>query len=188
MGTLVAQRHRFSVEEYHRMGLAGLFAEDDRVELIEGEIIDMVPIGGPHVFLVNRLNRFFVRCGGDQVVVSVQNPIRLSNHTEPEPDLVLLDPRLILSSEVPAAKAALLVIEVAASSLDYDRTVKARLYGQAGIPEYWLLDVEQRRLERYSEPSPQGYRETRLFLEGEPLGCARLPDCMLDLGDLLEGL
>jgi len=184
MSAVVVQRHRFSVDEYHRMGEAGLFAEDDRIELIEGEIVDMVPIGGPHVFLVNRLTRHFVHCGGDQAVVSVQNPIRLSNDTEPEPDFVLLSPRLVSPTKVPEAAAALLVVEVAGSSLDYDRRVKARLYGQAGIPEYWLLDVEHRTLERYSDPSPQGYRQTRLFLEGESLQCERLPGCTLDLGEL----
>jgi Uma2 family endonuclease len=188
MSAVVVPRHRFSVDEYHRMGEAGLFGEDDRIELIEGEVVDMVPIGGPHVFLVNRLTRHFVRCGGDQVVVSVQNPIRLSDNTEPEPDLVLLDPQLVSSSRVPDAAAAFLVVEVAGSSLAYDRSVKARLYGQAGVPEYWLLDVEQRRLERFSRPSPEGYRESRLFLEGESLESERLPACGLYLSEVFAGL
>jgi len=188
MSAVVVQRHRFSVEEYHRMGEAGLFGEDDRIELIEGEIVDMVPIGGPHVFVVNRLNRHFVRCGGEQVVVSIQNPLQLSDSTEPEPDLVLLDARLVSPSRVPDAASALLVVEVAGSSLAYDRSVKARLYGQAGVPEYWLVDVEQRRLERFSGSSAEGYRESRLFLEGESLQSERLPACGLDLSQLFAGL
>jgi Uma2 family endonuclease len=188
MSAVVLQRHRFTVDEYHRMGEAGLFGEDDRIELIEGEIVDMVPIGGPHVFLVNRLTRHFVRCGGDQVVVSVQNPIRLSEDTEPEPDFVLLDPRLISPNRVPEAAAALLVVEVAVSSLDYDRKVKSRLYAQAGIPEYWVVDVEQRSLEGFTGPSHRGYLQTRLFLEGDRMQSEQLPSCTLDLGDLFAGL
>jgi Uma2 family endonuclease len=188
MSAVVVQRHRFSVDEYHRMGEAGLFGEDDRIELIEGEVVDMVPIGGPHVFLVNRLNRHFVRCGGEKVVVSVQNPIQLSDDTEPEPDLVLLDARLVSPNRVPDAAAALLVVEVADSSLAYDRSVKAQLYGQAGVPEYWLLNVEQRRLERFSAPTAEGYRESRFFLEGESLESERLPACRLDLSEVFAGL
>ena len=184
MVTEAIQRHRFTVDEFARMGEAGLFGEDDRIELIEGEIIEMVPIGPKHIHVVNRLTRHFVECAGDRAIVSVQNPLRLSHHSEPEPDFVLLDPRRVEATRVPSAEDALLVVEVADSSGDYDRGVKARLYAQAGIREYWLVDLQGQCVERFSDPATDGYRTTGRIAEGEDLACSSLPGCGLSLATL----
>jgi Uma2 family endonuclease len=137
------------------MAAAGILDEDDRVELIEGEIVDMAPIGGQHIGCVNRLTGLFAR-GLADVVVQAQSPIRLDEHTEPQPDLVLLRPG---TTNYPAwPKDVLLVVEVADTSLRYDRQVKLPLYARAGIPEVWLVDVSRRAIIVHRDPSPDGYR------------------------------
>ncbi|XSG84354.1 MAG: Uma2 family endonuclease, partial [Methylohalobius sp. ZOD2] len=156
------RRHRISVEEYRRMGEAGIFSEDDRVELIEGEIFDMTPIGHQHAGLVNRLNRLLVMAAGGRAVVSVQNPLRLSEQSEPQPDLALLKPRADdYQGAAATATDVLLVVEVADTSRDYDRTVKIPLYAQHDIPEAWLIDLPGKVVEVYRDPSPDGYRDAQ---------------------------
>jgi len=118
-------RHRFTVEEYHRMGQAGILSEDDRVELIEGEIVEMAPVGSRHAACVKRLNALLSRRAGGRALVSVQDPIRLGEHSEPQPDLALLKPREdFYAAAHPGPEDVLLVIEVAETSLEYDREVK----------------------------------------------------------------
>ncbi|MBN2702511.1 MAG: Uma2 family endonuclease [Methylothermaceae bacterium] len=146
------------------MGEAGIFSEDDRVELIEGEIFDMTPIGHQHAGLVNRLNRLLVMAAGGRAVVSVQNPLRLSEQSEPQPDLALLKPRADdYQGAAATATDVLLVVEVADTSRDYDRTVKIPLYAQHDIPEAWLIDLPGKVVEVYRDPSPDGYRDVRRY-------------------------
>jgi Uma2 family endonuclease len=150
------RRHRFTVEEYHRMGEAGIFSEDDRVELVEGEIVEMTPIGWRHAETVTGLTRTLLEIGGSHYDVSVQNPLVLHERGEHLPDLALLRrdrPR----DRLPAAEDVLVVVEVADSSLRYDREVKLPLYARAGIPEAWLIDLTADRAEVYSEPGERGY-------------------------------
>jgi len=129
-------RWKFTVDEYARMAEAGILGEDDRVELLEGEIVEMAPIGPPHAGCVNRLTRLLTSRLGDRAVVGVQNPIRLGSLSEPQPDLTLLRPRRDLYSEGhPEADDVLLVVEVASSTSAFDRQVKMPLYAQAGIPQ-----------------------------------------------------
>jgi Uma2 family endonuclease len=158
-------RHRFTVEEYHKMAEVGLLSEDDRVELIDGEIVEMTPIGWRHARCVSRLTMLLARFAGDRYVVSVQNPLTISEHGEPQPDLVLhAEPP---PGRLPAPEDVLLVVEVSDTTLSYDRDVKLPRYAQAGIPEVWIVDLESRRIESHSTPSAEGYRVSREFGPGE---------------------
>jgi Uma2 family endonuclease len=150
------KKRLFDVEEYHRLGEAGILGEDDRVELIEGELLEMSPIGGAHVNVVSVLDRLINRQCDDTQIVHVQNPLRLSQASEPQPDLVLARYRRG-SVEVPNFKDALLVIEVADTTYSYDRKIKAPLYARSGVPEVWIVDCQNRRVEVYLDPRGDGY-------------------------------
>jgi Uma2 family endonuclease len=153
-------RHRFRVADYHRMAEAGILGEDDRVELIEGEIVDMTPIGRRHQARVDHLAELFIRGLSDRAIVRVQGSIRLSEHSEPQPDLVLLRRRPDFYADADAGPDdVLLVVEVADTSLPHDRDVKVPLYARAGIPEVWLADLNDPSIIIYREPGPQDYRE-----------------------------
>ena len=181
--TAVQVRPRpFTTNEYERLVGAGILSDGERVELIEGQIVEMNPIGPEHVWSVNDLNDVFRRV--DDVVVSVQNPIRLREYVEPQPDVVVLrtrGPR----DRVPLAEHALLIIEVADTSLDYDRYTKAPLYARAGMTEYWIVDLNGERIEVYREPSPAGYRTVRYVLRGESLSPAFAPDMVIQVDAIL---
>ena len=169
-------RRRFTSAEYHAMAKAGILSEDERVELIAGEIVRMAPIGSRHAGCVKRLNRRFSRLG-DRALVSVQDPIALSPAHEPEPDLAILRPRQDdYTQSHPTPADVLLVIEVADFTVEYDRDVKIPLYARAGIPEAWLVDLIQRVIEVYRDPSENGYRETRVLHYGDPLSPQAFPD------------
>src|SRR5262249_41606502 len=147
------QRWTFTVDEYHRMAEVGILTEDDRVELIDGEIIKMSPIGSYHVACVNRLTAVLIPKVGGAAIVSVQNPIRIDDYSEPEPDIAILRHRDdFYSQSLATANDVLLVIEVADSSLEYDRTVKLSTYSRAGLPEFWIVDLQADEIEAYSEP------------------------------------
>jgi Uma2 family endonuclease len=164
------ERYRFTVDEYHRLGETGILGEDDRVELIEGEIVMMTPIGLRHAACVNRLNQLLVRLAGDAAIVQVQNPIVLDGHSEPQPDLTLLRPRAdFYAAARPAPGDVLLAIEVADPSIAYDRGVKLPLYGRCGIPELWIVDLGREQVDVYRQPVPGGYAERRTRSRGEQL-------------------
>lgn len=182
----VLARRRFTVEEYHRMGEAGILAEDERVELIEGEIVPMTPIGPRHAGSVNRLNRLWTLRLGDRVVVHVQNPVRLLPDSEVQPDLALLRPRpdFYVKSH-PEAADVFLLIEVADTTAEADRRVKVPLYARAGIREFWLLDLSADRVEVYRQPTPDGYHEALVFSRGQEPAAGAFPDLTLTVSDLL---
>lgn len=155
-----ALRHRISVGDYHRMGDAGVLAPEARVELIEGEIVDMAPIGKAHASIVDRLNRELVRAVGERAIVRVQGPVQLGELSEPEPDLMLLMPRADFYREAAVAAAdVLLIIEVADTTQRYDRRVKVPLYARHGIPETWVIDLENRLVHFHRRPGPSGYAD-----------------------------
>ena len=179
-------RRRFTVDEYHRMAEAGILTEDDRVELIEGEIVDMSPIGSRHAACVKRMTSFFYRQVGQKAIVSVQDPIRLTERSEPQPDVALLRPRPDFYTQAhPGSEDVLLVVEVAETSPDYDRTVKVPLYARSGIPEVWLVDLAGEGVEVYRTPTPQGYREVRHVRRGQCLAPEAFPDLDLAVDDIL---
>lgn len=179
-------RRRFAVAEYHQMLAAGILAEDDRLELIAGEIIAMSPIGARHAARVNRLNRLLIMLTAGAAVVAVQNPVTLED-SEPQPDVALLRPRADdYAAGHPGPADVLLLVEVADTSAGYDREVKLPLYARAGVPVVWLLDLAAGLLEVHSEPSPVGYRQVRRAAAGERVALPGFPADTLDVGELLR--
>ena len=178
--------HRFSVDDYERMVDTGILTENDRVELIRGEILEKMVIGDPHCACVNRLTRMFVRLTGDDAVVSVQNPIRLAD-SEPEPDVAVLRPRAdFYAAGKPEPADILLLIEVSDTSLELDRTVKGPLYAEAGIREYWIVNLEDDCVEIHRDPEPGGsYRDVRTLRRGERIELAELPGTGVAMADVL---
>lgn len=164
---------------------AGILSEDDRVELIEGEIWEMSPIGSRHVWCVAHLNRILQRGLGDDVFVFVQSPLHLNDFSEPEPDLAVIRPLAASHPELPKAGEALLVVEVADSSVKYDRQVKMDLYARNGVPEAWLLDLSQNVLEIYRSPSPNGYREILIRRSGDRVSPLAFPDLVVEVSAIL---
>jgi Uma2 family endonuclease len=168
---------KFSVEEYHAMGRAGILGEDDRVELIEGEIVQMTPIGPAHADIVMKLNRLFVLGFSDVAWVNVQNPATLDNTSEPQPDLALLRYRPEgYPTGLPSAADVHLFIEVCDSSLSFDRRVKVPLYARVGIPEVWLVDVKRRVVYIYRDPEAGRYQTTFTARPGGLLAPVAFPD------------
>ncbi len=162
------QRYRFTVEQYHRMGELGLFAAAPRVELIHGEIIEMSPINSPHSGAVNRLNRLLNALLGETALISVQNPVAITSHSEPEPDVAVLRVRAdFYANAHPKPEEVLLVIEVADTSAEKDRQIKLPLYAAAGIPEAWLVDLNASAVEVHTQPSAQGYSNIQIFRHGD---------------------
>jgi Uma2 family endonuclease len=165
----------------------GVLTEDDRVELIDGEIIDMAPIGELHFGHVNRFNGVFSRLFSDHAVVHIQNPVRLGRHREPQPDVVLLKPREdYYASKMPTPDDVLLLVEVADSSLDYDRNTKVPLYAEAGIVEYWLVNLVEDHILVYRDPSPSGYGVVQVLRRGDVIRPLAFPDVDIAVSDLLR--
>ena len=185
--TLAPTRHKLDVHDYHRMGDAGILGEGDRVELIDGELIDMAPIGQGHAATVNRLTRALVMAFGEQAIVSVQNPVRLDRFSEPQPDFAVFRPRADFyeTGERPGPPDTLLVVEVADSSLRYDRTVKLPLYARTGIPEVWIIDLRRRVLEAHREPGPDGYAMTETHGPEDTVTLAQVPEIAVALRRVL---
>jgi len=177
------RQHRYTVDEYYRMGQSGILKQGDRVELIEGEIVDLVPVGSAHAGIVNRLNRLLVQTLGDKAVVSVQKPVRLSAFSEPEPDIVLLKPRDdFYSGAHPGPADVLLIIEVSDASFDYDRGVKLPLYARHEIPVVWLIDIQQKQLLVFRSPSREGFKEKFVMKSPEACPVPCFEDIEVDLG------
>lgn len=161
---------RFSIAEYHRMTEAGILREDDRVELVEGVILQMAAMGSRHAACVRRLEAFLNQHFRQDGIISTQCPIRLEDTSEPEPDLALLKPRDdFYAQEHPGPDDVLLVIEVSDTSTEYDTEVKLPLYARAEIPEVWLVDLQTETVEVHSHPVSGGYRQTLRAKRGETL-------------------
>ncbi|MBA3945981.1 MAG: Uma2 family endonuclease [Herpetosiphonaceae bacterium] len=176
MATAVARR-QFSVVDYHRMVKAGILGEDDRVELIAGEVLEMSPIGTRHAACVDRLNAFLTREAGANAIVRVQSPILLDDYSEPQPDLALLrvrDDYYMYAHPTPAD--VLLVVEVSDSSMTYDHEVKLPLYAEATIGEVWLVNIPTERIECYTQPVDGSYKVTDTLGRGQTLTSTVLPN------------
>ncbi len=186
-GATATRPHQFTVADYHRMVAAGILNEDSRVELIRGQIVDMAPIGAPHLNMVNRLTRLLPAILGELGVLSVQNPVRLDDGSEPQPDVAVLKPRPEeYETTTPRAADVLLVIEVAETSLDDDRAVKAPLYAGSGIPEYWIVNIVDRVVEVYRQPENGLYLQTRRVGADGTLDVLMVPGNALPATDLLR--
>ncbi|HEY9233249.1 MAG TPA: Uma2 family endonuclease [Blastocatellia bacterium] len=176
----------FTVEDYMRMFEAGILTEDDRVELIDGEIIEMSPIGDAHAGCVKKGNALFHRLIGGRAIVSVQDPIRLDEHSEPQPDLALLKPRADFYAQAkPTPADVLLIVEVADSSVQFDRNVKVPLYARALIPLVWLVDLNAGAIEVYSQPANGAYQQFHVMHRGDRLTIDSLPSLVVLADDIL---
>jgi Uma2 family endonuclease len=181
-----AAKKLFTVDEYYRMAEAGILTHEDRVELIDGEIIEMSPIGNRHLGCVNATNRIFNTMLRETAVISVQNPLRLSNYTEPEPDIVVLKPRSdCYRYKRPMADDALLVVEVADSTLSYDRNIKLPRYAASGIPEVWIENLEDDSLLVFRNPVDNGYQTFLTLHRGDSMSIAAFPHVVFAVQDFL---
>jgi Uma2 family endonuclease len=185
MATQLA-RKRFTVDEYYRMAEVGLLTEDDRVELIQGEIFQMAPIGSRHAACVKRLTELFVEQAKRRATVGVQDAVRLGQHTELQPDLTVSRRKANFYEDAhPTPEDVLLVVEVADTTVEHDRSVKLPLYATTGVPEAWLVDLNSRRVEVYRTPTPEGYSEIRILWSGDLLAPQAFPDIQISVDEVL---
>ncbi|HSE84154.1 MAG TPA: Uma2 family endonuclease [Thermodesulfobacteriota bacterium] len=185
MSVQVTKRY-FNITEYYRMAEAGILSEDDRVELIKGEIIKMAPIGSRHAGCVSRLNNLLSRQVGGTALVNVQNPVRLSDFSEPQPDIALLKPRDdFYSNGHPTPNDVLLIIEVSDTSLEYDRDIKVPLYATALIQEVWLVNLMKDIVEIYREPRSGIYRDVHYATRGETANPQFNPNLVINVDAIL---
>ena len=184
---LAPAKHRFSVTEYHRMAEVGLLRPDARVELLDGQIIDMSPIGPFHGGVVNRLTRLFNRHAKDRWLVSTQNPVRLNDQSEPQPDVMLLQPSAgDYTTQHPAPEQVFLLIEVSDSTLSLDREEKLPAYGRAGIAEVWIINLTDQAIEVYREPHFTGYGTKTIFRQGQQVRPHTFSDLVVDVAELMK--
>ena len=186
-GATGSRPHLFTVADYHRMTEAGVLNEDSRVELIRGQIIDMAAIGAPHFRMVNRLTRLLVPLVGARGIVSVQNPVRLDDGSEPQPDVTILHARMDEEDAgTPGPADVLLLIEVADNSLEFDQATKLPLYAEAGISECWIVNLQERAIEVHRDPEGDRYARVRSAGLGEPLDILLLPGLTLPTAELMR--
>ena len=178
--------YRFTVKKYEEMIRAGILDENDRVELIRGEIVEKMPIGDHHVATIIQLNDLFSRLITGLVFVSSQNPIRLPD-SQPEPDVCLLEWKVdFYRSGKPTPANILLLIEVADSTLEYDRTDKLTLYAENGISEYWIVNLVDEQIEVFRSPQANGtYAQTSIHRRGEMISLVAFPNLNVPVEDLL---
>ena len=179
-------RHKLTVDNDYRMAEAGILAEDARVALIEGDIIDTAPIGSEHSGTVNWLTNALTQAAGSRAIVTVQNPLRLDQLSEPQPDFMILQARDdFYRSHHPTAADVLLLVEVAGSSLRFDRIVKSPFYCRFGIVEVWVVDLQHQCIEVHREPSSDGYRTVNTHRAGESITSTALPEVTVSVDALL---
>ena len=179
-------RRRFTVEEYYKLAEVGILASDERVELLAGEVITMAPIGSKHAFCVTQFTEAFFESLGRTVTIRVQNPVRLAEGSEPEPDIAILHRRDDgYVSEHPGAGDVILLVEIADSSVGFDRRHKLPMYAMAGIREVWLADIGSRNVEIYDLPIAGGYARTKVVGIGEILSLPGFPGMAISVGDVM---
>lgn len=179
-------RRLFTVTEFEQMDQAGIFRENDRLELIDGEIFEMAPIGSRHAAWVRRLQRLFTQALGERALVDVQNPLVLHDRSEPLPDVVLLQQQADLyASGHPRPHDVFLVVEVADTSLAYDQEIKVPAYARSQIPEVWVVDLASGSVHVYRLPSPAGYRDITCVQRGATLAPQSFPDLALPVARIV---
>ena len=187
---MIPTAKRFTIQEYHRLTELGFFQEGDRVELIQGEILQMAAKGTAHTTVTRRLLRALGQRLGERATLQIQDPLFLAPNSEPEPDMALVKNRAddYLSGH-PTPEDVILVIEIADSSLVYDREVKLPLYAKSGIADYWIFNLVNNTLECYSKPYQDnresfGYRQRRIVLPNEQVPLPEFSDILLDLAEI----
>jgi Uma2 family endonuclease len=184
---LVQAQHRFSVKDYYRMAETGVLRPDARVELLDGRIIDMSPIGPFHGGVINYLVEIFTAASRGRWRTSVQNPLHLDEHSEPQPDLMLLKPAAdYYRKQHPAPGDVFLLVEVSDTTLELDRAEKLPAYGRAGIAKVWIVDLTHARIEIYREPHFTSYASKTVLRTGDQAKPAAFPDVVVDVSDLLK--
>jgi Uma2 family endonuclease len=179
------QKHPISAEEYLRMGEAGVFAPEVRLELIEGEIVEMAPIGSPHAGCVNKLSELFFQRAGGRAIVSGQHPLILSTLSVPQPDLALLRLRAdYYAKSHPTVSDVFLVVEVADTTLKFDVGTKIPLYARCGVAEAWVVDVNEKVVRVFREPGASSYRSSFSAGVGQSVACAALPELVIEVTEL----
>ncbi len=183
----VLAKHRFSVEDYYRMAETGVLRPDARVELLNGQIIDMSPIGPFHGGITKYLNRLFNEAAKGRWITAVQDPVRLDDHSEPQPDLMLLKPVLdFYRKRHPRPEDVFLLVEVSDTTLTTDREEKLPAYGRAGIAEVWIVNLNDEVIEVYREPHFTGYGSKTVLRAGGQAKPQAFPEAVVDVGELLK--
>lgn len=184
--SLSARTRPITVDEYYRMGAVGIIRPDERVELLNGRIVEMPPIGASHNYTVAGYYSRLLRMLGDRAFAFCQAPLRLDRFSQPQPDITVVRGSVERYRDaIPTAADALLVIEVSVTTLSYDRGEKRKAYAAAGIPEYWIVDVRHERIEIYTEPGEDGYRSHTHVVRGERLASRAFPGDSVDVNDIL---
>ena len=184
--TALLRRPRLTVAQYHRMGEAGVLAPGQRVELLQGEVVEMAPIGTRHASAVNRLAKQMFLLAGDLAVVTVQNPLRLTDDSEPQPDLMLLRPRADYYAQAhPQPSDVLLLVEVSDTTSRIDREIKVPMYAAAGVAEVWVIDLDQNLVHLLRQPAQDRYTEVQVTARPGVVSPQALPQVAVDLAPLL---
>ena len=179
-------RKLFTVDDYYRMAEVGILTPQDRVELIEGEIVEMSPIGTRHAMTVNRASMIFARGVGDRAVVAIQNPAHIDNYNEPQPEVVLIRPREgFYGTAHPAPEDVLLLIEVSETSLRFDRNVKLPIYARSGVREVWIVDLNNAVVHMFRNPSERNYSDATIKGRGKSISLEAFPDFSVRVDELL---
>jgi Uma2 family endonuclease len=177
--------YRFSVEDWHRLGEAGIFDKGDRVELLDGEIIIMSPIGDRHAWACTLLGELFVEQGRRRYVTWQNLPVEADPHSEPQPDLALLPRHLREARRLPLSQETHLVVEVADSSLRHDRLRKLRKYAVSGVPEYWIVNLVDDQIEVFRQPKGDDYAEKLVFTSGQKVGPLAFSDVVIEVAEVI---
>lgn len=179
-------RKKFRVDEVYKMMEIGILPEESGWELINGEIIRRMTIGSKHASTVKKLNRIFTNLLGERAIISVQDPIHIDEHNEPEPDVALLKPRDDFYAEShPTPQDVLLLIEVSGSTIEFDRETKKTLYAEAGIEEFWLVNLKEQTIETYSQPKNGNYRLAQILEKGETVNSKTIENLKLEVEEIL---
>jgi Uma2 family endonuclease len=177
---------RFRVEDFRKMTEAGILTEESGWEIIDGYLLDKMTIGSKHASVVRRLEKFFERAVGDRFIVSGQNPIQIDDYNAPEPDVALLAPREDFYSEShPTPLDVLLLVEVSDSTVEYDREIKKALYAEAGIQEFWLVNLKDKTVEVYTQPKNGNYYSALILEAGETIESKSIENLQLSIEEIL---
>ena len=181
-----ARRLRFSVDDYYKMIELGMLKDYEKAEIIDGELIQKMTIGDRHALIVDLLNKFFIRNVSDDVRVGIQNPLRVTDFNEPEPDIVLSDLTKYDGKRHPRPSEVILVVEVSDTTLKYDRDVKLPLYAEAGIEEVWIVNLKKDIIEVHRNPFGDIYQTVKIFKKHEALNSSVLLDLVLEVSKILD--
>ncbi len=184
--TRQSQKRLITVDEYHKMAEAGILGHKDRVELIQGEILHMSPIGSKHSAVVSRIMHLFVTTFTDKATVQVQGAIQIEKYSEPEPDILLLKQREdFYYNQLPQAEDVLLLVEVSDLTLSFDKDVKLSIYAEAGIQEYWIVDINANQILMHSSPEGNIYKEIKIMTREDNIHCDHFSDHTFLVKDIL---